>query len=234
MRRSLLPLLALALALPAQAQSPHVGFGLTITAPTGSFNQTKYPGYDSVDAYGDPIRVSTQTVGYDTGLGGYFTLSFPVDRTLAFRLNLSGSSEDGTDSAVVSSLLPTTDPNYRAPYTDRMNLRHSMFSIGGDVQIFLQGGALRHSGTYLVGGISADFERFDQGYGDLNDNYYYDNPNVTTERKSRMGGTFGFGHSFGRAIKFNMEFTYHTSLTGKGEMDPPSANMAKLGFGIVF
>ena len=223
MRRSLLPLLALALALPAQAQSPHVGFGLTITAPTGSFNQTKYPAY--VASNGDLI--GTQNAGYDTGLGGYFTLSFPVDRTLAFRLNLNGNSEDGTNTATIT-------PTVGSAYSDRQNLRHSMFSLGGDVQIFLQGGALRHSGTYLVGGISADFERFDQGYGDLNDYYYYNNSDISTERKSRMGGTFGFGHSFGRAIKFNMEFTYHTSLTGKGEMDPPSATMARLGFGVVF
>ncbi len=234
MRRSMLPLLALALALPAQAQTPHVGFGLTLNIPTGGFSQTKYPAYDSVNQYGDPIRVGVQTAGYDTGLAGYFTLSFPVDRTLAFRLNLSGGSEDGTNTATVSSLLPTNDPAYTAPYSDRQNLRHTMFSIGGDIQIFLQGGALRHSGTYLVGGLSADFERFDQGYGDLNDYYYYDNSNVTTERKSRMGGTFGIGHSFGHAIKFNMEFTYHTTLTGKGELDPPATNMARLGFGVVF
>ncbi|HJW33413.1 MAG TPA: outer membrane beta-barrel protein [Holophagaceae bacterium] len=223
MRRSMLPLLALALALPAQAQTPHVGFGLTLNIPTGGFSQTKYPAYTASN--GDEIGV--QTAGYDTGLAGYFTLSFPVDRTLAFRLNLSGGSEDGSNTAVIT-------PTVGSAYSDRQNLRHTMFSIGGDMQIFLQGGALRHSGTYLVGGISADFERFDQGYGDLNDYYYYDNPNVTTERKSRMGGTFGIGHSFGRAIKFNMEFTYHTTLTGKGELDPPATNMARLGFGVVF
>lgn len=224
MRRSMLPLLALALALPAQAQTPHVGFGLTITAPTGSFSQSKYPAYTASN--GDFI--GTQTAGYDAGLGGYFTLSFPVDRTLAFRLNLNGSSEDGTNTATIS-------PNGGgAAYSDRQNLRHSMFSIGGDLQIFLQQGALRHSGTYLVAGVAADFERFDQGYGDLNDYYYSNNSTISTERKSRMGGNIGFGHSFGRAIKFNMEFTYHATLTGKGEFDPPAANMARLGFGIVF
>ncbi|HJV91472.1 MAG TPA: hypothetical protein VJ623_14270 [Holophagaceae bacterium] len=224
MRRSMLPLFALALALPAQAQTPHVGFGLMLNIPTGEFNQSKYPAY--VASNGDTI--GTQTAGYDTGLAGYFTLSFPVDRTLAFRLNLSGGSEDGTNTATIF-------PNGGgAAYSDRQNLRHSMFSIGGDVQIFLQGGALRHSGTYLVAGIAADFERFDQGYGDLNDYYYSDNTTVSTERKSRMGGTFGFGHSFGRAVKFNMEFTYHTTLTGKGELDPPASNMARLGFGVVF
>ncbi len=225
MRRLMLPLLALALALPAQAQSPHVGFGLTLNVPTGTFSQTKYPAYTASN--GDLI--GTQTVGYDTGLGGYFTLSFPVDRTLAFRLNLSGGSEDGSDTATIT-------PSTSSAYPDRQNLRHSMFSIGGDVQVFLQGGALRHSGTYLVAGIAADFERFDQGYGDLDayDSWGYSNSDVTTERKSRMGGTVGFGHSFGRAIKFNMEFTYHTSLTGKGELDPPAANMVRLGFGVVF
>ena len=39
MRRTLLPLLALTLAGPAQAQSPHWGFGLVLTNPTGSFSQ---------------------------------------------------------------------------------------------------------------------------------------------------------------------------------------------------
>jgi hypothetical protein len=230
MRRSLLPLLTLALALPAQAQTPHVGAGLMINLPTGSLSQTRYPAYTETNGN----LVGVQTAGYDTGLGGYFNLSFPVDRTLAFRLHLSGGAEDGTNTATISSSLPTNDPNYFSPYRDTQNLRHSMFSIGGDVQIFLQGGALRHSGTYLVGGVSADFERFDQGYGDLYDYYGNTYSDVSTERKSRMGGNVGIGHSFGRGLKFNMEVSYHATLTGKGEFDPPAANMVRMAFGIVF
>ncbi len=223
MRRLTLPLFALALALPAQAQSPHIGAGLMINLPTGALSQTRYPAY--TEAGGNYVGV--QTAGYDTGLGGYFTLSFPVDRTLAFRLNLNGGAEDGTNSATIT-------PTVGSPYSDRQNLRHSMFSVGGDLQIFLQEGALRHSGTYLVAGISADFERFDQGYGDLYDYYGNTYSDVSTERKSRMGGNFGLGHSFGRGLKFNMEVTYHTTLTGKGELDPPAANMVRMSFGVVF
>lgn len=225
MRRSLLPLLAIALALPAQAQTPHVGAGLMIHMPTGGFSQTKYPAYTETNGN----QVGVQTAGYDTGLGGYFNLSFPVDRTLAFRLSFSGGAEDGTNSAVITEPAPSN-----LVYNDRQNLRHSMFSIGGDLQIFLQGGALRHSGTYLVAGISADFERFDQGYGDLYDYYGNTYSDVTTERKSRMGGNFGLGHSFGRGLKFNMELSYHATLTGKSEFDPPAANMVRMAFGIVF
>ena len=216
MRRTLLPLLALTLAGPAQAQSPHWGFGLVLTNPTGSFSQTKYPPYyDS--ALGRTIP--TQTEGYDMGVGGYFNMSFPLDRNAAIRLTFGGSSEDGSNTA---------------PGEQRINLRHSTFSIGTDLQLFLQGGALRHSGTYLFAGVAADFERFDRGYGSLD--YYYDyyNDAISTERKSRMAGNVGFGHSFGQSLKFNLEVSYHATLTGKKDTDPPASDYVRLGFGVVF
>ena len=69
-----------------KAQSPHMGFSLNVTVPTGGFASTTYN------------LVPPQKETYDVGLGGSFTVSFPTDRNLAVRLNLSGSSENGAVS----------------------------------------------------------------------------------------------------------------------------------------
>jgi hypothetical protein len=218
MRRTLLPALAMILALPAaaQAQSPHFGVALNLLVPTGEFNQSEL---HYVHPTGGP---STIKEGYDTGLGAQFWVSLPVNRTVAFRFNLSGSSNDGSYD----------DPNY-----PRYNARQTMFSIGTELQLFLQEGAFSHKGSYLYGGIAADFERFDLGYGDLNSNgYYYNSDIVDTTRKTRLGGNFGFGHSFGYAggVRFNMEVGYHATLQDRKAGDPPKSDSVKIGFGIVF
>ncbi len=197
-----------------KAQSPHVGFSLNLLFPTGAFASTTYPGYYSVSAGRD---IPAQKETYDVGLGGSFTVSFPVDRTLAIRLNLSGSAENGTN---------------RAPGETTINLRHSQFNLGGDLQIFPQGTAYRHRGLYFVTGLSADFEQFDRSFGDPQYDY------TDTTRKSRLGGSLGIGHSFGydAGMRFTMEATFHKTLTAHDVEagDPPSTDFVKLGFGFVF
>lgn len=196
------------------AQSPHMGFSLNLTIPTGEFSSKTYPAYYSPSA-GYVIPPQTET--YDVGLGGSFTVSFPVDRNLAIRLNLSGSAEDGTN---------------RAPGEATINLRHSMFNLGGDLQIFPEGTAYRHRGFYFVAGLSADFEQFDRSFGDPLYDY------TDTTRKSRMGGSLGFGHSFGydAGMRFTLEATYHKTLTSHDvdAGDPPATDFVKVGFGFVF
>lgn len=222
MRRAA-PLLMLPLILASgsalRAQSPHMGFSLNLLFPTGDFASRTYPPYYSPSA-GYIIPAQKET--YDVGLGGSFTVSFPVDRTLAIRLNLSGSAENGTN---------------RAPGEANINLRHSQFNIGGDLQIFPQGTAFRHRGLYFVAGLSADFEQFDRSFGDLSSSYYNDF-NVDTTRKSRLGGNAGIGHSFGydSGMRFTLEATFHKTLTGNNvdAGDPPSTDYVKLGFGFVF
>jgi len=218
------PLLALPLILasgPAlRAQSPHIGFSLNLTIPTGDFASRSLPSYFSTYA-GRTIPVQKES--YDVGLGGSFLVSFPVDRSLAIRMNFSGSAESGSN---------------RAPGEDTINLRHSMFSLGGDLQIFPNGTAFRHRGLYFVAGLSADFERFDSSFGDLNESYYYNDYPVDTIRKSRLGVNGGIGHSFGfdAGMRFTLEATFHKTLTGNDVSagDPPSTDFVKLGFGWVF
>ena len=197
-----------------RAQSPHMGFSLNLLFPTGDFASKTYPPYYSPSA-GYIIPAQKET--YDVGLGGSFTVSFPVDRNLAIRLNLSGSAENGTN---------------RAPGETTINLRHSQFNLGGDLQIFPQGTAFRHRGLYFVAGVSADFEQFDRSFGDP----LYDWTDTT--RKSRMGGTLGLGHSFGydSGMRFTLEATFHKTLTGNNTDagDPPSTDFVKVGFGWVF
>ena len=216
-RTALLPLLTLALAAPAaraQAQDFHPSFTIDILAPTADFNSKTYPPTTGV--------LTPQTEAYDVGLGVDFGLSFPTSRVTAFRLNFGINSNSGTNTA----------PGY-----DTINLRHSTFSIGGDIQIFPGKGAYRHRGFYFVGGISADFEKFERSFGNFTywDNYYY---GVDTTNKSRMGGEIGFGNTFGgdAGPRFTMEVKYHTSLTGHNAAagDPPATSFVQAGFGWVF
>jgi len=196
-----------------KAQSPHYGFSLNLTVPTGGFASTTYAPY--IDSFNNLVPPQKET--YDVGLGGTFTASFPMDRNLAIRLNVSGSSEDGVNRA--------------SGYSD-INLRHSIFSLGGDLQIFPQGTAFRHRGVYFIAGLSADFERFDRSFGDPQFDY------TNTTSKSRLGGSVGIGHSFGydAGMRFTLEATFHKTLTAHdiGAGDPPSADFVKLGFGFVF
>ena len=199
-----------------KAQSPHMGFSLNLMIPTGDFASIKSP---EIDSAGN-LFIAKET--HDVGLGGSFTVSFPMDRNLAIRMNLSGSAENGSSRA------------YNYP---TVNLRHSQFNLGADLQIFPQGTAFRHRGFYFVAGLSADFEQFDRGFGDLSSSYY-NNDYVDTTRKSRLGANGGIGHSFGldAGIRFTMEATFHKTLTGNNvdAGDPPSTDFVKLGFGFVF
>jgi len=218
MKRMMIPtLLALAGTGPAlHAQQPRMGVALNLVLPTGDFNGNK-----GVDGFGYEY-----SQGYDPGLGAQFTMSFPVDPKLAIRLNFGGQVTNGTYHDDVGKL----------------NLRHSMLSIGGDLQIFTRS-AYRHRGTYFLAGISADFERFEISAGSFDDGLY-DGYDIDSTRKSRMGGNFGVGHTFGydAGMRFTMEATYHTSLTGRdldtSTMDTlivaKSTDFVRLSFGVVF
>ena len=217
MRRVLLlttlPLL-LASGSALQAQTPHFGFSLNLVFPTGDFNSRTYPPYYSPSA---GYTIPTQTEGYDLGLGGTFYMSFPVDRSLALRLSFSGAANNGTNTA---------------PGEATINLRHSEFNLGGEMEIFPNGTAYRHRGLYFLGGISADFEQFDRSFGDPLYDY------TDTTRKSRMGATVGLGHSFGydAGARFNLEFSFHKTISGNNVKagEPPSSDYLKVGLGWVF
>lgn len=207
---TLLPLL-LAGSTALRAQEPHFGFALNMVFPTGEFREKSYPPTATVHA--------TQTEGYDLGLGGQFTMSFPVDPKLAIRLNLGGQTCNGSNTA----------PGY-----ERINLRHSIFSVGGELQFFTDS-AFRHRGTYFILGASADFERFDSN---LDDDYHYYWDDGDTTRKSRMGAVGGIGHSiaYGGGGRFTFEVVFHKTISGNStrEADPPSTDFVKASFGWVF
>jgi len=193
-----------------QAQQPRLGVGLNLILPTGGFRSTTYPPTTSV--------LVNQNEGYDVGLGGQFTISFPVDPKLAFRMNFGIQATEGSNTA--------------AGY-DKINLRHVMYSLGGDLQIFTQS-AYRHRGTYFLAGLAADFERFDRSFDNFS-NWYAD---VDSTRKSRLGGNFGIGHTFGfdAGTRFTLEATYHKTLSGNdtANSEPPSTDFVRISFGCVF
>jgi hypothetical protein len=191
-----------------------MGFSLNLITPTGDFGSTTYPAYiSSITGHLIPPQKET----YDVGLGASFTVSWPVDRNWAWRLNVSASSEDGHNRALGQA---------------DINLRHTQMNLGGDLQLFPGGTALQHRGLYVVGGLSADFERFDRSFGDVTWDY------TDTSRKSRLGANVGLGHSFGYVggMRFTLEATFHKTLSGHDVAagDPPSSDFTKVAFGWVF
>lgn len=200
-------ILALALGTPLAAQDVHYGVGLILGGPTGALNSTSYP---------DGSRET-----YDNGLGAQFTASWPLDRSLAMRLNVSGISFYGTGMA---------------PQTFDWNLRESVFSVGGEAEVFVaDGNAPRHLGTYLIGGLHADFERFSAS--DYNPSFF----NATSVNKTRLAATAGIGHTFrsyGRS-RWSLEAAYHRTLTGTDTNNDagvgfPAADYVKLYVGLAF
>jgi hypothetical protein len=192
------------------AQEPHFGFALNLGFPTGEFRSRDIPASGTA---------GKQNEGFDAGFGGQFTISFPLEQALALRMNFNGQGTTGSRTESGHS---------------NQDLQHNIFSLGAEMQIFVGGNANRHRGTYLFFGPSADFERWDYTYDGYWDSY---RDTRTYDRKSRMGATFGMGHSFGRPIgRFTMEVGFHKTLSGndvnKGE--PPSSDFAKLSFGWVF
>jgi hypothetical protein len=204
-------LAAFGLASSLGAQEPHFGFAFNLAFPTGDFREKTYPPPSAT--------ASSYKDGFDAGFGGQFTMSFPIERNFAIRMNFGGQSTSGSSSGVGYS---------------RQKLQHNLFSLGGEFQLFVNGSALRHRGTYFFFGPSADFERWDYSDDDRHD--YWDDY-TTYDRKSRMGATFGIGNSFGtHAGRFTMEFGYHKTISGNDSAkgDPPSADFVKLTFGWVF
>ena len=213
-----LPSIALVLALgaPLAAQTPHFGFGVALSMPTGGFNSTGYPPSGSV--------TSPSNESYNATLGGQFTVSFPVDPKLAFRLDIYGQGTDGKDTA--------------AGYAT-YNLRHELLSFGGEAQYFPgTGSAYRHVGGYVLGGLSMDMERFSSSYGDP---YWYG----YSTSKTRLGGLVGWGYSFPpyRRWRSNIEIAFHKTLSYSNNTDiqptpaspaTPPADFLRVGYGLVF
>lgn len=213
--RSITTLMALGIlaagAAPAlQAQDPHFGFAMNLSFPTGEFRSHDIPAN---------AVFGRQNEGFDAGFGGQFTISFPLEQSVALRMNFGGQSTSGSRTEVGY-------PN--------QDLQHNIFSLGAEMQFFLGGNANRHRGTYLFLGPSADFERWDYTHDNHWDEYW---DSTTYDRKSRLGANFGFGHSFGyQSGRFTMEFGFHKTISGNdiSRGDPPSSDFAKLSFGWVF
>jgi hypothetical protein len=212
MKKWTIPALALVAGLcaPLRAQEARFGVALNLAIPTGALSGTTYPPDAYVTA---PTRES-----YDAGIGAQFTVSFPRDRSLALRLNLGGQSFSGRSTA----------PGYA-----RVNLQQQMVSLGADLQLFLaDGNAFRQSGTYVLAGVAADFERFDSSYSDPN--WYPDN----TLNRTRLGGVLGIGHSFRPygGLRYSLEAALHKTLSGTDTAagDPPASDFVRIGFGFIF
>jgi len=211
------PVLSFALALACvgslQAQTYNFGLAFNLGVPFGDFREKTYAATPDVS--------SQQIEGYDIGYGGQLTMSIPVQKSLAFRVGLGGLSTRGTNTA---------------SGFDTIYLRHNMFSLSAEAQVFFKN-AYNHSGTYLAFGISSNFERFERSFDDDWDYWdYYSERDVT--RKSRMGGTVGIGHTFysGYGLNFTTELSYHLTLTSKdiNRAEPHATDFLKISFGLVF
>jgi hypothetical protein len=205
--------LALALGAPLAAQEANFGLGLSLSFPTGAFHSTNYAPSGGVTV---PSNES-----YDTTVGGEFTVSFPVQPNFAWRLDIYAQGTSGEDTA----------PGY-ASY----DLRHTLFSLGGEAQWFLaDGDAYRHRGTFLLAGASMDLERFTLDY----DYPYWTSYSVN---KTRAGGLLGWGYAFRpyRGWHSDVEVAYHKTLdpgsTAYNFPTPPTpaADFLRLTYAIIF
>ena len=212
------PVLSFAIALacvgPLSAQSHNFGLSFHFGMPSGDFREKVYAATLDVD-----VR---QVEGYDIGFGGQLTMSIPLQKSLAFRLGVGGMSTRGTNTA--------------SGY-DTIYLRHNLFSLSAEAQVFFDD-AYRHSGTYLAFGLSGNFERFERSYDDNWDYWDYPYSERDITRKSRMGGTIGIGNTFyGRyGLNFTTELSYHATLTNRdmNRMEPHATDFLKFSFGFVF
>ena len=206
-----LPLI-LAAAVPARAQTPRWGFSFNIGFPVGDFKEKVFPPTPDVEV--------PQVEGYDPGFGGQFTVSFPLNRNLAFRAGLGGITSRGTNNA----------EGYYKVYC-----RHTIYSLSGELQAFFDDAYL-YRGVYLVAGLSADSELFERA----DDDYWDWWSRVDESRKNRLGATAGIGYSFPTpgGFRFVTELSYHATLSGKDTTNPPNAMQAadffKVSIGVVF
>jgi hypothetical protein len=195
----------------AAQETAHWGMALNLSAPVGSLSDTTYQG--------------TTRNTYDPTLGVQFLVSIPVDRTVAFRVDLGGATFTGNSDEADS----------------RYKIQDSVFSLGAEAQIFLgNGNAQRHIGTYLIGGLSLDLERFSGNVDDSYDSYYSD----SAYSRARLGGVVGIGHSFryGGRARWIMEAVYHKTLTGTDQNYTetrfsgyaPNVDYLKFSFGMMF
>ena len=173
-------LITLALAAgPLAAQEPMYGLGMVVAGPVGALNSTTY--------------ASGAAESYNSGLGAQFTVSWPLDRSLAVRLNLGGTTYNGTATQGASN----------------WNLYDATVSFGAEAEYFLgAGNANRHLGTYLIAGLALDFERFSTSSWD---------PYTVSSAidKNRLGANAGLGHTFRsyRRWCWTLEAVYHQTLT---------------------
>jgi hypothetical protein len=202
--------LLLMLGAPLAAQEVRYGLAFNLAAPTGAFNNTTYSANAANPA---PTQFS-----YNSGAGFDFLVMVPVNRMFAMRY--SAGYEAFTGSA--------TSSGYYA-----LNLSDEMFTVGATAQLFLgDGNANRQSGTYLLGGVCLDLERFANSYGDPT----YDPSNSTNQ--TRFGAQVGIGHTFRSRWggRYLMEASYHKTLTSDNTNagDPPPADYLKFNFGWIF
>ena len=187
---------------PLAAQDVHFGIGVDLGIPTGEFSSSNAGDYSQ---------------SYNTNLGARFTVSFPVDRNVAFRVAVGGTTFTGTAGF---------------PDGTSENLQDDMFTLGGEAQLFLgNGNAGRHVGSYLIGGAELDFERFSASYSDPT---FF--PNAVANR-TRMALVAGIGHSFrytGRG-RWTLEAAYHKTITDVDTLNGfPPADYLRLSVGMVF
>jgi hypothetical protein len=192
-----------------QAQRPNLGVSFNLGFPTGGYRSQDWP---ATPAASGPIHQS-----FDTAFGAQFTASFPLQEAVALRACIGAMTASGSQMQDAWG---------------RRGLRNNLFAIGGDVQIFLDKGAMRHRGTYLYAGPSMDFEQWSYTYTRYWNTYLY-----TYDRKSRPAANFGFGHSFPvHSGRFTLEVGFHKTLSGNNtsQGEPSSTDFAKLGVGWVF
>jgi hypothetical protein len=205
MRHLALPIILLALPLPAQAVYVHTQVPLIFGL--GDFHERP-----ALRADGQRSQV-TEGYGWGYGLGIYFS------RTRNARL----STYQGFLSTQASDEHGNPEPG-----GPRERYGHFQVSYGAGCHLFPGGGAESRRGLYLLGGLEAGLEVYSLRHGE-----WGDIQKKTT--RFRPGLQVGLGREWSdrSGVRWSLELVYHPSFTAKsmGGRELPRSNFAALTLG---
>jgi hypothetical protein len=209
-------LLLFGLGLPLAAQEYRVGVAFDLGLPMGAFYNTSYGPAGNVNY--------TVNQGYNVGTGFALSLTLiPQDSQVAVRFSLTQMSFSGHANALEPGTLALEG-----------GLHQRTYAFGTDAQVFFSGSqAAARTGTYLLGGLSLDQERFDTGASPFNGGI------ASSLNETRLALVYGLGHQFPLGsgnLRGTLELAYHKtlSLTNTAAGDPPAANYLRLSAGLLF
>jgi opacity protein-like surface antigen len=150
--------------------------------------------------------------GYDPGKGLQAYIAFPMSKAFSFRAGLGWMDAKGTHT---SDQLTTVDLFHRS-------------IIGSTEMMAFLGDAKEHRGAYIIAGATVATITNERTVDDWFNSYR------TVARKTKTGGTVGFGVALNSMLTF--ETAYHAFQESRDENGKDTAPLSyiRIGIGLVF